>query len=206
MGGFEDLFGGGLGGIGDLFGDVFQRRGSAKGQDAGAEVDGDFVSALRGAHVHVSLPSVRGEITVRVPPGADDGDRVRVPGHGGSGRNGGPAGDLVLTLRVLPHPHFRRRGLDLEVDIPISVGEAYHGGKVRVPTPHGDVQLKVPAHAKSGQLVRLKGKGVKRKDTTGDLFVRFMIQLPAENAKKLEQAVDALAEATDLSARDEIQI
>lgn len=204
-GGIEDLFGGNLGGIGDLFGDVFQRRGPAKGQDAAAEVEVDFLSALRGANVKMSIAGVPGEVTVRVPPGANDGDRVRVPAQGAAGRNGGPPGDLVLSIRVLPHEHFRRNGLDLEVDVPISVGEAYHGGKVRVPTPHGDVSLKVPARAKSGQLARLKGKGVKRKDSVGDLFVRFMIQLPDVEDPTIEKAIDALAEATDMSERDKLQ-
>jgi curved DNA-binding protein len=204
-GGLEDLFGGNLGGIGDLFGDVFQRRGAAKGQDAVAEVEVDFLSALRGANVKMSIAGVPGEVTVRVPPGANDGDRVRVPAQGALGRNGGPPGDLVLSIRVLPHEHFRRNGLDLEVDVPISVGEAYHGGKVRVPTPHGDVTLKIPARAKSGQLARLKAKGVKRKDVVGDLFVRFMIQLPNVEDPNIEKAIDTLAEATDLSERDKLQ-
>lgn len=206
FGGFEDIFSGGMGGIGDLFGEVFQRRGGpTKGADATAEVDVDFLSALRGANVKMSISGVPGEVTVRVPPGANDGDRVRVPAQGAPGRNGGPPGDLLLTIRVLPHPHFRRNGLDLEVDIPITVGEAYHGGKVRVPTPHGDVTLKVPPHAKSGQLARLKGKGVKRKDAVGDLFVRFMIQLPSVENSAVAEAIETLAAATDVSERDAIQ-
>lgn len=202
----EDIFGGNLGGFGDLFGDVFQRRGPAKGQDAAAEVRVDFVSALRGANVKVTVPGVSGEITVRVPPGADDGDRVRVPSHGSPGKHGGASGDLLLTIRVLPHRFFRRSGLDLELDVPISVREAYEGGKVRLPTPHGDVTLKVPEHAQSGQVLRLKGKGVARKGQVGDLFVRFMIRLPTGEGKAIEKAIATLAEETDLSARDEISI
>lgn len=202
----EDIFGGNLGGFGDLFGDVFQRRGPAKGQDAAAEVSVDFVSALRGANVKVTVPGVHGEITVRVPPGADDGDRVRVPSHGSPGKNGGPAGDLLLTIRVLPHEFFRRTGVDLELDVPISVREAYEGGKVRLPTPHGDVTLTVPQHAQSGQMMRLKGKGIARKGQVGDLFVRFMIRLPTTESKALAKAVETLAAETDLSARDRIKI
>lgn len=202
----EDIFGGNLGGFGDLFGDVFQRRGPAKGQDAAAEVKVDFVSALRGANVKVTVPGVSGEITVRVPSGADDGDRVRVPSHGSPGKNGGPAGDLLLTIRVQPHEFFKRNGLDLELDVPISVREAYEGGKVRVPTPQGDVTLKVPERAQSGQVVRVKGKGVERKGQTGDLFVRFLVRLPTSDAKGIEKAIHTLAEATDLSDREKIRI
>jgi curved DNA-binding protein len=197
---------GGPGGFGDLFGDVFQRRGPAKGQDAAADVSVDFVSALRGANVKVTVPGVNGEITVRVPPGADNGDRVRVPSHGSPGRSGGAAGDLLLTIRVQPHEVFRRKGLDLELDVPISVREAYEGGKVRLPTPHGDVTLKIPEHAQSGQVMRLKGKGVARKGQVGDLFVRFMIRLPTTEGKQIAKAIETLAEATDLSARDELKI
>lgn len=205
-GGLEDIFGGNFSGFGDLFGDVFKQRATAKGQDAAADVNVDFISALRGANVAVRIPGVEGELTVRVPPGANDGDRVRVAGHGSPGRQGGSAGDLLLTIRVLPHEYFERDGLDLKLDLPVSVFEAYHGAKIRVPTPHGDVSLKMPAHAQSGQVVRLKGKGVERKGKVGDLFVRFMVRVPEEESKALEKAVQTLGDATDLGMRDKIRI
>jgi curved DNA-binding protein len=202
----EDLFGGNFSGFGDLFGDVFRQRAPSKGQDAVADVEVDFLSALRGANVKVRVPGVAEEITVRVPPGASNGDRVRVAGHGSPGRNGGAAGDLLLTIRLLGHEFFEREGLDLKLDVPISVGEAYIGGKVRVPTPSGDVTLKIPAHAKSGQVLRLKGKGVQRQDQVGDLYVRFMIQIPTSDDKKVQKAIETLAEATDLSVRERLKL
>jgi curved DNA-binding protein len=208
----EDLFGGagnGGGGFGDLFGDLFRggRGGghrAAKGSDVVSEVSVDFVSAIQGATLKLRVQDGGDEVTVRVPPGAGDGDKVRVPGHGAPGMFGGPPGDLMLVIRVKPHAHFERDGLDLYLDLPITAGEAYRGAKVPVPTPHGDVTLTVPKHAQSGQVLRLKGKGVKRKDKAGDLYVRFMIRMPEGESKDLERAVDALDAATPGDVRSGI--
>lgn len=215
-GNLEDIFGGqggggggGFGGFGDLFGDVFRgaaQRGQARGRDATADVTVDFVSAINGTNIKIAVPGADDEVTVRVPPGAGDGDKLRVPGRGAPGRAGGPAGDLLLTIRVEEHPHFKRDGLDLTLDLPISVAEAYAGTKVRVPTPHGDVSLRVPAGAKSGQQVRLREKGVRRQTKVGDLFVRFLIQLPPPGDPTVERAVNLIGELTDLSERDAIRL
>ncbi|MGC4090719.1 MAG: J domain-containing protein [Polyangiaceae bacterium] len=198
----EDLFNGtqpGSGGFSDIFGDLFGagrgRRGNARGADLQSEVAVDFASALRGAELKLRLQDGGEEVTVRVPAGAGDGDKVRVPGQGAPGVGGGPPGDLLLTIRVRPHAFFERSGLDLYLDLPITVGEAYGGAKVRVPTPDGPVTLSVPKHAQSGQVARLKGKGVKRGDQTGDLFVRFQIKLPTSTSGEVEKAVRALDEA-----------
>ena len=204
----EDLFssnGGvppGSGGIGDLFGDLFGgragRRSSSpgmKGSDIASEVSVDFISALRGAELKLRLQDGGEDITVRVPPGAGDGDKVRIAGHGAPGAYGGPPGDLLLTIRVTKHPHFERSGLDLYLDLPITVGEAYRGAKVRVPTPDGPITLTVPKHAQSGQVARLKGRGVKRKNETGDLYIRFQIKLPATTSDELDAAVATLDSA-----------
>jgi curved DNA-binding protein len=211
----EDIFGGqggggaGFGGFGDMFGDVFRgaaQRGQARGRDATADVTVDFLSAIQGTNIKIKVPGADDEVTVRVPPGAGDGDKLRVPGRGAPGRGGGPAGDLLLTIRVEEHPHFKRDGLDLTLDLPISVAEAYIGTKVRVPTPHGDVSLRVPPGAKSGQQVRLREKGVRRQNRTGDLFVRFLIQLPPPGDPTVEKAVNVIGELTDLGEREAIRL
>lgn len=208
---FEDLFaragsGGGRGvGLGDLFGDLFQsnqgpgraaagqgRGAGVKGSDIGSEVTVDFREALNGAELKLTLQDGGSPVTVRIPPGADDGDRLRVPGHGAPGPFGGTSGDLVLAIRVRPHPHFERKGLDLLLDLPITVGEAYRGAKVKIPTPEGDVTLTIPKRTQSGQQLRLKGKGVKRKKDQGDLYVRFQIRLPEGDSKDVEHAIDEL--------------
>jgi curved DNA-binding protein len=168
---------------------------AAKGPDIASEVTVDFVSAIRGAELRLRLQDGGEEVTVRVPPGAGEGDKVRVPGHGAPSPMGGPAGDLVITVRVSPHPYFERDGLDLYLNLPVTVGEAHRGAKVRVPTPDGPVTLNIPKHTQSGQELRLKGKGVKRAGKQGDLYVRFQVKLPAHDSDAIEQAVATLENA-----------
>jgi curved DNA-binding protein len=204
---FEDLpggAGGASGGFGDLLGELFGGGGGrmprrsnvgAKGADIASEVAIDFVSAIRGAELRLRLQDGGEEVTVRVPPGAGEGDKVRVAGHGAPSMMGGPAGDLVISVRVNPHPFFERDGLDLYLNLPITVGEAHRGAKVRVPTPDGAVTLSVPKHAQSGQEARLKSKGVKRAGKQGDLYVRFLVKLPAQDSDAIEEAVTTLETA-----------
>lgn len=207
--GFEDM--GGAGGFGDLFGELFRNRGRGgaasgrqagmKGSDVASEVTVDFHSAISGANLKLQLQDGGEPVTVRIPPGAGDGDKVRVAGHGAPGMFGGPPGDLILAIRVKPHPHFERQGLDLYLDLPITVGEAHRGAKVRVPTPEGDVTLTVPKHAQSGQVARLKARGVKRKNEKGDLYVRFLVKLPDADSEEVDKAVDILEKATSADVR-----
>jgi curved DNA-binding protein len=213
LGGFEEIFTteGGAGGIGDLFGDLFGgrtrgRRGAMKGSDVMSEITVDFLSAIRGSELRLRLQDGGDEVTVRIPPGAGEGDKVRVAGHGAPGAFGGPPGDLVLLIHVQPHAHFERQGLDLHLDLPITVAEAYRGAKVRVPTPAGDVNLTVPRHAKSGQVARLRGKGVKRGNRVGDLYVRFLVQLPDADSPELEDAIDTLERASTSDLRAGIRV
>ena len=200
----EDLLGRG-GGMGDLFGDLFggraeprgapRRRGGMRGGDLESELTVDFAAALRGTTVTLRLAGVEEPVTVRIPPGADEGSRLRVPGHGQAGLAGGPRGDLVLVLHVRPHPHFRREGGDLHLDLPITVAEAYRGAKVRVPTPEGPVTMKIPEHAQSGQALRLRGKGVRRGGDVGDLYVHFLVQVPTAKSDDVTRAIESLERA-----------
>lgn len=194
----EDLFGrgnaggaGGMGDLGDLFGGMGRggRARARKGQDIESPVTIDFAQAVKGTELH--LQAEDGDaVTVRIPPGADEGNRLRVPGHGGPGS---PRGDLYLVIHVRPHPTFRREGDDLYVDVPLTPREAYRGGKVRVPTPDGEVNLKVPEHAQSGQLSRLRGKGVARKGKEpGDLYVRFLVHIPTIEDPEIAAAIEVL--------------
>ena len=195
---FEDILGNGN--IGDIFGEMFRggagrgTRRSSKGMDLTSEVSVDLLSAIKGTQVLVSVHGTDG-IQVRIPPGAGDGDKVRVAGHGMPGQMGGTHGDLLLTVRVQPHPFFERDGLDLKLDLPLTPGEAFDGAKVNVPTPDGEVQLKVPKNTQSGQVTRLRGKGVQRKDKVGDLYVRFLVKLPANASKAVAKAITDLDEA-----------
>jgi curved DNA-binding protein len=161
----------------------------------------DFASAIRGAELKLTLQDGGDAVTVRVPPGADNGDKVRVPGQGAPGIMGGQPGDLIIAIRVLPHKHFKREGLDLTLDLPVTIGEAYRGARVQVPTPSGNVTLTVPKHAQSGQVVRLKGKGVRRKDSVGDLYIRFLVMLPDSDKPAIAEAIETLEEATRSDVR-----
>ncbi|HEX7603720.1 MAG TPA: J domain-containing protein [Polyangiaceae bacterium] len=195
----EDLFGGGgQGGAGDVFGDLFgrgRRRGPMKGQDLESEITIDFVSALKGASLELRPRGGGGTpVTVRTPAGAQEGSRVRIAGHGGPSPNGGPPGDLMLTIHVEPHAFFRREGDDLHLDLPLTVHEAYLGAKVKVPTIEGSVSLKVPARTQGGATMRLRGKGVAKKGhEPGDLYVHFQIKLPEAESPELDALIEKLA-------------
>ncbi|APR83380.1 DnaJ-class molecular chaperone CbpA [Minicystis rosea] len=204
-GGFDvqEIFGNaGAGGadVNDLFGDLFggrvrggpRARGPMRGQDMESSVTIDFASAVKGTQLQLQR---EGEsVTVRIPPGANEGSRLRIPGQGSPGMNGGPAGDLLLTIHVTPHPHFRREGDDLHLDVPITLAEAYRGEKIRIPTPDGEVTLKVPPRTQSGQVTRLRGKGVTRKGKEpGDLYVKFIVHVPTSDDPEVAKAIDVLA-------------
>jgi curved DNA-binding protein len=181
------------------------RRRTRKGPDLQSEVTIEFVSAVRGAELELAVQSGK-SVKVRIPKGAEDGDKVRVKGAGSSaGVPGGQPGDLLLTLRVKGHPHFQRDGLDLTVDLPLTPAEAYGGAKVEVPTTEGSVQLKVPPHSQSGQLLRLRGKGVTRGSATGDLYVRFLVMLPKVESDDLKKAIGILDEVTAKDLRAEVK-
>jgi curved DNA-binding protein len=212
----EDLFGsnagggGGGAGIGDLFGDLMgrsRRRGPTKGPDLESEITIDFPSAIRGATMELRPQGQVGTpVTVRIPAGADEGSRLRIAEQGGPSPNGGPRGDLVLVVHVQPHPFFRREGDDLHLDLPITIAEAFHGAKVRVPTTDGAVTLKVPDGAQSGQAVRLRGKGVARKGREpGDLYVHFQVQVP-KGGSEVAELIDRLARFQTDDPRAQIKL
>jgi len=210
----EDLFGGGGGGggFGDLFGDLMGKarraRGPAKGPDLESEVTIDFASAIHGATLELH-PQGDGSspVTVRIPAGASDGSRVRIAGQGAPSPSGGPRGDLVLTLHVTPHPYFRREEDDLHLDLPITIAEAYHGAKVKVPTVDGSVSMKVPPRTQSGHVVRLRGKGVVKKGRpAGDLYVHFMVHVPTEGSPEVARLIDELARFQSEDPRQDIKL
>jgi len=199
--GFEDPSGAGFGDLfGDLFGGGRRQRRPRPAADTQSEITIEFVSAVRGAELELGIGQER-NVKVRIPQGANDGDKLRVKGAGSLGGPGMAAGDLVLTLRVKSHPFFERDGLDLTLELPISVSEAYFGAKVEVPTTDGSVNLKVPAGTQSGQLLRLRSKGISRGAKTGDLFVRFLVRLPEQKTPELEQAAQMLGDATSTELR-----
>jgi molecular chaperone DnaJ len=135
---------------------------------------------------------------VRIPAGVADGQRIRLRGRGGPGRNGGPPGDLYVTTRVSPHRLFGRRGDDLTLTVPVTFPEAVLGADVRVPTlDGGSVKLRIPSGTRSGRTLRVKGKGVAKSRKTGDLLVTVEVAVPKKLTDDERKAVEALAAAND---------
>ena len=147
-------------------------------------------------------------LTVKIPPGVDEGSRVRLSGKGAARTPGGPVGDLYLVIRLRPHPYLERKGQDLFLDLPITVGEAMSGAIVTVPTPSGEVKLKIPPGSQSGQKLRLKGKGITDEKTnkSGDLYVKLMIQLPRAGDERARQAADLLESCYDENPRTHMRL
>lgn len=136
-------------------------------------------------------------ITVRIPAGVANGQKIRLAGKGQPGVNGGPAGDLVVTVRVEPHEVFTMNGLNLEMNLPVTFPEAVAGAVIAVPTfDGGEVRVKVPAGTQSGAKLRVKGRGVTTKKGTGDLIVIVQIAVPQNLPKEAAEALDQFAEAT----------
>lgn len=132
-------------------------------------------------------------IDVRIPRGTEDGQRLRLSGQGSAGERGGSAGDLLLTVRIAPHPLFRCEGRDLHYDLPVTVKEAMFGGVVDVPTLAGDVELKIPPRSNSGRRLRLRGKGMPaRRGSPGDLYVTLQVHVPKEHTPRTREAAETL--------------
>jgi len=181
-------FGGGGGPTEFDFAEMFnRRRGPSRGQDLHATFQMDLRQAVEGAEVSIDVPE-QGTVRVRIPPGADTGSVIRLPGRGSPGGRGGPPGDLVIETEILPHPVLRRDGLDLYLTLPVTLDEAYNGASVDVPTFDGTVVLKIPPRSQNHARLRLRGKGIERKATRGDLFVELDVRMP-------DRADDALAAA-----------
>ncbi|MBP2236611.1 DnaJ-class molecular chaperone [Sinorhizobium kostiense] len=167
----------------DLFSRFFSQRSArgafrSRGADRRFTMDIDFLLAVNGGKSHVRLPD-GSSLEVTVPPGTHDGQMLRLRGKGEPGYGGGAPGDALIELHIRPHPFFIRDNGDIHIDLPISLSEAVLGGKVRVPTPSGAVQLTIPPNLSSGKRLRIKGKGVpKRSGGAGDIYVTLKIVLP----------------------------
>ncbi len=207
----NDVFGGsgedeGGGGFADLFkqfrrgaGTGGGRRSSstARGGDLKHEMTVPFATAILGGQVAVSVQRADGNIetiTIKIPAGIDDGRRIRVRGQGEPGAGGAPAGDILVTIHVSPHPFFRRTGNRLDVRVPVTLAEAAQGAKIDVPTPWGLITLSVPPGTSSGKRLRVKGHGVRSKSgEPGDLFAEIQIALPSELTSQEREQLAAIS-------------
>jgi DnaJ-class molecular chaperone len=196
--------GGGAGGFTDIFSDLFGggggfEQGPERGSDLEAELTIDFRDAILGTTMDLVLNGKA--IKVKIPEGVLDGQRIRLRGKGAPGGNGGPAGDLNVLIHVRPHALFERRGDDVYIDLPITVGEAIRGGEVEVPTIHGPVRARIPAGTQGGQTFRLRGKGVKKKTAAGDHYYRVQITVPKAQSAEVLAAADTIDSSYDGDVR-----
>ncbi|WP_042778047.1 DnaJ C-terminal domain-containing protein [Sinorhizobium fredii] len=177
---FSDLFGRGRGGGG------FQ----ARGQDLHYQLEVEFLDAVNGARRRITL-SDENTLDLTIPPGTRDGSKLRLRGKGAPGIGGGARGDAFVEIRVRSHPVFQRNGDDIEIDLPITLYEAVLGAKIEVPTVSGRVSMTVPKGSNTGDVLRLRGKGVKSgHDPAGDQRVKLQVVLP----DKIDPALEGLVE------------
>ena len=188
----------------DLFSRVMGRSGRRsapagwRGDDLESVLDLSFEDAVHGLTTEVTLNRPDGSQTfkVRVPAGVQDGQRIRLPGKGGPGVNGGAPGDLYAVVRVAAHPVFGRSGLDLTVEAPIGWPEAVLGTEIDVPALDGSpVRVRVPAGTPHGRTLRVRGRGVRTDKGTGDLLVGIRVTVPDHITEDQRQAVETVAEA-----------
>ncbi len=137
-------------------------------------------------------------IQARIPAGVKDGQRIRLRGKGGAGENGGPAGDLYVSVKVTPHRLFGRKGDNLTLDVPVSFDEAALGADIKIPTLAGSpVTLKIPAGTPNGRTFRVRGKGAQKSDgTRGDLLATVEVTVPGHLDATAREAVEAYRAAT----------
>ena len=140
-------------------------------------------------------------LSVKIPSGVDEGDRIRLSGEGEAGVNGGPAGDLYVVIHIKPHPVFQRDHNDLHCEMPISFSTAALGGEIEIPTLDGYAKIKIPAESQSGKVFRLRGKGIKgvRSTTQGDLMCHVVVETPVNLTARQK---DLLQEFEAISGRD----
>src|SRR5689334_3319909 len=158
--------------------------------------------AVKGGEKRVRLPNGK-ELNVKIPAGVVAGQQIRVKGQGETAP-GHPPGDLLITVSIAPHPHFKIDGSDLRLDLPITLYEAVLGGKVRVPTLGSAVELSIPKNTSSGRIFRLKGKGLPKAGASGDLFVTTRIILPDGNNAELESLMEKWRDMHPYNPRSDV--
>lgn len=204
----ESLLGGAFGGAfgGGPAGGRGAKRRSRAGENFEAEVEIPFQLAVDGGKYELAVDrdGKRERLSVKIPAGVDNGSVVRLSGQGHPGAGGGPAGDLLVRIRVAPHPYFRREGSDLLVDVPVTMTEAALGAKVEAPTlSEGQVMVTIPPGTSSGAKLRLRGKGVVDLSTKqrGDQYVVVKIVVPKNLSERATQLLKELAEVAPESPR-----
>lgn len=212
FGGAEDIFAEFMSGMGGAQGARGGRRGAGggpnvRGPDVTYSLSIPFSEACLGGKRRVTLTGGK-TIDVTIPPGTDEGNKLRLRGQGMPGMGGAAgsmAGDAIVELHVEPHPFFTRKENDIHLDAPISLPEALLGASIKVPTLEGHVALKIPAGANSGTLMRLKGKGVPNAQSArGDMFVKLLVLLPEPPPDDLADYVEKWAKKNAYNPRQKL--
>ncbi len=196
---FESMFGGGMGGGRDHF--------YAAGEDVNAKITVSLEDAFNGAQKTIRRPSgsaESGTLNVKIPAGITSGKKIRLSGQGKAGMGGSKSGDLYLEIAIAPHAHYRLEDKNIFLDLPIAPWEAALGAKVTVPTLAGKINLTIPAGAKSGQKMRLKGRGLPAKEA-GDQFVVLQIMTPPADSDKATQLYQQMAEELAFNPREALE-
>ena len=193
-GGFQGNFSaGGFGDLGDIFGNLFGgQRGPRRGADMQAQATISFRESINGTQLTFNSPS--GPVTTKIPAGVNDGAKIRVRGKGAPGEAG--AGDLYITINVAPHSVFSRKDENLLLTLPVTFPEAALGADISVPTLSGEeVTLRLPAGTANGKTLRIKGRGITRKDgSAGDLLVTIEVSVPQRVDGKAKKALESYQE------------
>ena len=205
--GFEDVFanlfgGGGRGG----FGGGFRGFGPQRGADLTMTTTVDFIDSIHGSTLKLRLSDDGAPTSVKVPAGIQDGQKIKLRGKGQQSPNGGEPGDLLITVKVKPHPVFVRDGNNLRVSVPVTFAEAVLGATISVPTLGGEpVKLKVAPGTPNGRVLRVKGKGVQSAKGAGDLLAAVEIAVPAHVSEKAKKALAKFeAELPDEDPREDL--
>jgi molecular chaperone DnaJ len=189
--GFEDVFANLFGGRGGGFGGF---GGPMPGSDLSATTTIPFIDSINGTTIRLNYEGMA-PINAKIPAGVSDGQKIKLRGKGQPSPNGGPNGDLIITVSVKPHPVFSRDGINLRLSVPVTFAEAVLGATISVPTLGGDpVKLKVAPNTPNGRVLRVKGKGVPSAKGTGDLLAMVEVLVPAHISEKAAKALQEFDE------------
>lgn len=191
----------------DAFAELLRRgqraRANRRGRDLHYTLLIDFTDSITGANKRLTLPD-GGSLDVKIPPGLVDGQVLRLKGKGAPGTGKGEPGDALIEVEVVPDRRFTREGDDISIELPVSLSEAVLGGRIRVPTPTGDVSMSVPKGSNTGTTLRLRGKGAPRRGGgQGDQFVKLKVVLPKSPDPELEAFVSNWEKGREFNPRED---
>ena len=197
---FNNIFGDEI--FGDIFGDIFGRAGTRRpprGRNIQMAYELTLEEAVFGKNVEIRLPNSNKKVSVNIPSGVDTGNKIRLSGEGEPSRYGGENGDLFIVVQVSKHELLEREGNHLYCEVPIRVDQAILGSEIEIPTLTKKVLLKIPPETQTGKIFKLRdmGAGSLRGKTTGDLFVRVVVETPSKLSPKQKKSIQAAFEDID---------